>query len=294
VGPTERNELGRFFWNLLEIVGALVQSAECVEIVAARQIDASKECVVHVYRTNAEGVVCCYPWNPDRKDPKLDAFRDRCRKRFPNDPEVETYAAHAYDGMNMLLWAIQAAGLNRAKIRDVIAYRTEPWHGVTGEIPLSSALDDFGGPPPQLFLLLAADPMKFLLSNADEPELLESGQIDRHDCYRVRIGRSDGAGVLWIDREAFLLRRLVFPTDDLRRQFALALHARAKVTRRAHVHHQEEREFAFFDKLLHERPAGPCRHIPVDGAHIVAGHVFAHGVEVDATAFEDTVVLAGE
>ena len=44
----------------------------------------------------------------------------------------------------MLIWAIQTAGLNRAKIRDVLAYRTEPFPGVTGDIPLSSAMDDAG------------------------------------------------------------------------------------------------------------------------------------------------------
>jgi ABC-type branched-subunit amino acid transport system substrate-binding protein len=91
---------------------------------------------------NAEGVVCTYPWDPTRKDEKYLAFREAFRKRF--NEEAETYAAHAYDGMSMLIWAIQEAGLNRAKIRDVIAYRTEPWHGVTGEIPFSSALDDMG------------------------------------------------------------------------------------------------------------------------------------------------------
>ena len=92
---------------------------------------------------NAEGVVCGYPWNPDRKDEKLEAFRQAFRDRFPGD-EPETYATHAYDGMNMLIWAIQTAGLNRAKIRDVVAYRTEPFSGVTGDIPLSAALDDDG------------------------------------------------------------------------------------------------------------------------------------------------------
>lgn len=91
---------------------------------------------------NAEGVVCAYPWNPERQDPKLEAFREAFRKRW--DAEADTYAAHAYDGTNMLIWAIQNAGLNRAKIRDLIAYRTEPFHGITGEIPLSSAMDDAG------------------------------------------------------------------------------------------------------------------------------------------------------
>jgi branched-chain amino acid transport system substrate-binding protein len=91
---------------------------------------------------NAEGVVAGYPWNPDRIDPKLDAFRAAFRKRFSAEPD--TYAAHAYDGMNIMIWAIQVAGLNRAMIRDVIAYRTKPWRGVTHDIPLSAALDDLG------------------------------------------------------------------------------------------------------------------------------------------------------
>jgi len=44
---------------------------------------------------NAEGVVCGYPWNPDRKDPKLDEFRAAFRQRFGQ--EAETYASHGYD-----------------------------------------------------------------------------------------------------------------------------------------------------------------------------------------------------
>lgn len=91
---------------------------------------------------NAEGVICAYPWNPDRQDPKLDAFRTAFRERWGVEPD--TYAAHAYDGTNMLIWSIQNAGLNRAKIRDLLAYRTAPFEGVTGPIPLSSAMDDAG------------------------------------------------------------------------------------------------------------------------------------------------------
>jgi ABC-type branched-subunit amino acid transport system substrate-binding protein len=97
---------------------------------------------LHEAGENAEGVVCAYPWNPERQDPLLEAFRQRFRTRFGVDPD--TYASHAYDGMNMLIWAIQEAGLNRAKIRDVLAYRTVPFVGVTGEIPLSACLDDLG------------------------------------------------------------------------------------------------------------------------------------------------------
>jgi ABC-type branched-subunit amino acid transport system substrate-binding protein len=92
--------------------------------------------------SNAEGVVCGSPWNPQRQSPELEAFRAAYRERFNEEPE--TYAAHAYDGMNMLIWATQVAGLNRAKIRDVLAYRREPWPGIAGDIPLSGCLDDAG------------------------------------------------------------------------------------------------------------------------------------------------------
>ncbi len=91
---------------------------------------------------NAEGVVCGYPWDPTRQDQTYLAFRTAYRERF--NVESDTYAAHAFDGMNMLIEAIQAAGLNRAKIRDVIAHRSGTFHGVTGAIPLSACLDDLG------------------------------------------------------------------------------------------------------------------------------------------------------
>jgi len=97
---------------------------------------------VEIAGKNAEGVICTFPWDPDRVDAKYEAFRESFRKRFGEEPE--TYAAHAYDGMNMLIWAVQVAGLNRAKVRDVLAYRNKPWPGVTGDIPLSAVLDDMG------------------------------------------------------------------------------------------------------------------------------------------------------
>ena len=81
---------------------------------------------VKIAGKNAEGAVCGSPWDPTRRDAKINRLREAFRKRFPEDPDVDTYSAHAYDGMNMLVWAIQAAGLNRAKIRDMIAYCTEP------------------------------------------------------------------------------------------------------------------------------------------------------------------------
>jgi branched-chain amino acid transport system substrate-binding protein len=97
---------------------------------------------VEIAGENAEGVICASPWDPTREEPEYTAFRERFRERFSE--EAETYAAHGYDGMNMLIWAVQVAGLNRAKIRDVLAHRGQPWEGVTGTITLSAALDNLG------------------------------------------------------------------------------------------------------------------------------------------------------
>jgi len=97
---------------------------------------------VEIAGSNAEGVICTSPWNPTSKSKGRIEFHEAFKKRFGEEPE--TFAAHAYDGMSMLIWAVQVAGLNRAKIRDVLAYRTTPWKGVTGDILLSACLDDVG------------------------------------------------------------------------------------------------------------------------------------------------------
>ncbi|RKY85668.1 hypothetical protein DRP98_02335 [candidate division KSB1 bacterium] len=92
---------------------------------------------------DAEGVVAAYPWDPTRDDPRLVSFKKRYQKRFGEPPE--TYAAHSYDGVNMLIQAIEKAGLNRAKIRDALdGFRTNIYHGVTGYIPLNDVYCDVG------------------------------------------------------------------------------------------------------------------------------------------------------
>ncbi len=107
---------------------------------------ASDRCLLKEFQeiagSNAENAICGSPWNPNSDNPRLHAFREAYREKYHEEPE--TYAAHAYDGMSMLIWGTQVAGLNRAKIRDVLAYRTQPWPGITGDIPLSGCLDDAG------------------------------------------------------------------------------------------------------------------------------------------------------
>ncbi len=83
---------------------------------------------------NAEGVVTTCQYNPDADNPKLKAFKANYSKRFGLEPDV--FAAHAYDGMNMIIEAIQKAGLNRVLIRDVLLdLKTfQGYRGVTGPV----------------------------------------------------------------------------------------------------------------------------------------------------------------
>ncbi len=78
---------------------------------------------------NPGKVAAGYPYNPESTDPIYVQFCQDFRERFGEEPE--TYAAHAYDGMNMIIKAIEEAGLNRALIRDSLAAMTT-YHGVTG------------------------------------------------------------------------------------------------------------------------------------------------------------------
>lgn len=89
----------------------------------------------------AEGVVAAYPYNPNRDDPRLKEVRRRYAERF--DEQLEAFAAHAYDGMTILIDAIRVAGLNRARIRDVLA-SLESYQGITGEIIFDATLNDIG------------------------------------------------------------------------------------------------------------------------------------------------------
>lgn len=85
---------------------------------------------IKIAGTNAGKVAAGYPYNPESSDPAYLEFKRLFKKRYGEAPE--TYAAHAYDGMSMVIAAIKKAGLNRAKIRDELA-NMKRFHGVTGQ-----------------------------------------------------------------------------------------------------------------------------------------------------------------
>jgi len=54
---------------------------------------------------DAEGIITTSPYNPDANNLPLTAFQSNYAKRFGSEPDV--FAAHAYDGMNLIIKAIQ-------------------------------------------------------------------------------------------------------------------------------------------------------------------------------------------
>jgi ABC-type branched-subunit amino acid transport system substrate-binding protein len=85
----------------------------------------------------AEGLVVSCALDPSRPDPQWLAFRERFRQHFGEEPDA--YASYAYDGMNMLIAAIEKTGLNRGRIMQVLRdYAQKSYDGVAGR-----ALFDF-------------------------------------------------------------------------------------------------------------------------------------------------------
>ena len=93
---------------------------------------------------NAEGIITTCQYNPKGDSPQLKAFQANYKKRFGMEPDV--FAAHAYDGMNLIIKAIHKVGLNKALIRDVLTDLNtfQGYEGVTGPIILDASWNDIG------------------------------------------------------------------------------------------------------------------------------------------------------
>lgn len=93
---------------------------------------------------DAEGIVTTCQYNPDADIPELKAFQINYFKKFGMKPDV--FAAHAYDGMNLIIKSIHKAGLNRVLIRDVLSdLKTfQGYQGITGTIILDGSWNDIG------------------------------------------------------------------------------------------------------------------------------------------------------
>lgn len=79
----------------------------------------------------AEGLTVASALNPEREDPMWVEFRERYKKRWGEKPDA--YATYAYDGMQILMEAVEKAGLNRGRIMEVLRdFQMKDYHGVAG------------------------------------------------------------------------------------------------------------------------------------------------------------------
>jgi ABC-type branched-subunit amino acid transport system substrate-binding protein len=89
----------------------------------------------------AEGLVTVCAMDPTRTDAKWKEFQGEYQEKFNEAPDA--YAAHAYDGMTILIKAIEKAGLNRARIMDTLReYEMKDYDGASGRAQFDYTLNN--------------------------------------------------------------------------------------------------------------------------------------------------------
>jgi branched-chain amino acid transport system substrate-binding protein len=79
--------------------------------------------------------------DPTRTDAAWLDFQKAYRTKFNEEPDA--YAAYAFDGMNILIGAIEKAGLNRGRVMDALRdYQTHDYNGVAGRAQFDHTLNN--------------------------------------------------------------------------------------------------------------------------------------------------------
>lgn len=135
----------------------------------------------------------------------------------PNKLRLEAYQGKVVcDGQD--LWGFSAAA------SDQVLQRKAPATLTLGEVAADEMLmaaltqgptQSFSLLPPQLVLLLAQDPLKTFLYQAQPPVLVGTKDVNGRICHGIDVARPEGKFTLWIDRQSFVLRRLEYPTEAL-------------------------------------------------------------------------------
>ncbi len=92
---------------------------------------------------SAEGVMATSWLHPNHDTPGWTAFSNLWRQRHHENPEA--FAVYGYDAARLLIAAIHEAGLNRARIRDVVMSRRQ-YTGMAGTIHLSPTANSITPP----------------------------------------------------------------------------------------------------------------------------------------------------
>jgi branched-chain amino acid transport system substrate-binding protein len=97
--------------------------------------------LIELAGTAAEGFVATSVLNPARADKRWLEFQKAYSNEFSEYPDA--YASYAYDGINLLVEAIEKAGPNRARILDALRqYRLNPYEGASGRLLFNGSLNN--------------------------------------------------------------------------------------------------------------------------------------------------------
>jgi ABC-type branched-subunit amino acid transport system substrate-binding protein len=89
----------------------------------------------------AEGLVTTAAMNPARDNAKWLEFQKDYRAKFNEEPDA--YAAYAFDGINLLIAAVEKAGLNRGRIMDALReHQGHDYEGVAGRAKFDYTLNN--------------------------------------------------------------------------------------------------------------------------------------------------------
>jgi ABC-type branched-subunit amino acid transport system substrate-binding protein len=94
---------------------------------------------------STEGFVAVSVFNPARKDREFAEFQQRYRQRFDESPDG--YASYAYDGMHLLIAAIEKAGPDRQRVMDTLrAYKSHTREGIADKLIFDEQLNNVASP----------------------------------------------------------------------------------------------------------------------------------------------------
>jgi branched-chain amino acid transport system substrate-binding protein len=95
--------------------------------------------------TATEGFAAVSLFNPARTDPEFRQFQRRYRHQFDESPDE--YAAYAYDGINLLIAAIEKAGPDRSRVMNELrSHQSRDWEGITGKMHFDERLNNMASP----------------------------------------------------------------------------------------------------------------------------------------------------
>jgi branched-chain amino acid transport system substrate-binding protein len=93
----------------------------------------------------AEGLVTTAAIDPTRNDSRWLQFQKDYRAQYQEEPDA--YAAYAFDAINLLIGAVEKAGLNRGKIMDALRdHQGHDYEGVAGRLEFDHTLNNIAPP----------------------------------------------------------------------------------------------------------------------------------------------------